>query len=84
MTLEFYEHIKEVEEQEMRQKQQQTRKNSKPFRKPIEIQVIEEMDDEEASVNPYGVGLSPSMMGGLSGEKMNPLEHSLRKLRAKA
>jgi hypothetical protein len=46
--------------------------------------VIEEMEDEEASVNPYGVGISPSVMSGLAGEKMSQHEQSLRKLRAKA
>lgn len=35
-----------------------------PKKRPLEIQVIEEMEDEDASINPYGNGVSPNAMAG--------------------
>ena len=35
-----------------------------PKKRPLEIQVIEEMENEDASINPYGRGISPTAMAG--------------------
>lgn len=35
-----------------------------PKKRPLEIQVIEEMENDDASINPYGFGISPNAMAG--------------------
>lgn len=60
MSEDFDEHLAALEEQQIKRTQQQSKRmpaNSKvlkSLKKPLEIQVIEEMEDEEASANPYG------------------------------
>lgn len=35
-----------------------------PKKRPLEIQVIDEMEDEDTSINPYGISISPNAMAG--------------------
>jgi len=41
-------------QQQQKQRLQSNSRVLRSLKKPLEIQVIEEMEDEEASVNPYG------------------------------
>lgn len=69
MSEEFDDHLAALDEQQMKHNQQPKRlpansKVMKSLKKPLEIQVIEEMEDEEASANPHGRNISPGAMAG--------------------
>jgi hypothetical protein len=51
-------------QQQQKQRLQSNSRVLRSLKKPLEIQVIEEMEDEEASVNPYGNQISPGAMAG--------------------
>lgn len=59
---------------------QSSSKVVKSLKKPLEIEVIEEMEFEDASVNPYGNQISPGAMAGANFEFHNKMSDSYKKI----
>jgi len=52
----------------------------KSIKKPLAIEVIEEMEFEDTSVNPYGNQISPGTMAGANFEFKNKMNDSYNKI----